>query len=108
MIFPLVIAWWVVIVKTDESQQRVEIANRKAIEATQAALVIPTPVATVLLTPNAPTNINRDKADASVWYCAMIPTHAVMTLGLFFVVVLIMPTIYPDMPEVTISDLLYF
>ena len=105
MIFPLVIAWWVVIARTDEAQQRMEIAERKFAAATQAALITPS-ANNVQITPTvSPFGSNPDRVDGSGWYCATIPVHLAMMFGMFVVVVLIMPNIYPDMPEVTIDDL---
>ena len=105
MIFPLVLAWWVAIVRTEEAQQRVEIAERKSAAATQAALITPS-TNIVQITPTvSPFAGNPDRVDGSGWYCATIPAHVAMMFGMFLVVVLIMPNIHSDMPEVTIDDL---
>ena len=105
MVFPLVIAWWVAIARTEAVQQRVEIAERKAAAATQAALITPS-ANNVQITPtSSPFGSNRDRVDVSGVYCATIPVHFAMIFGMFLVVILIMPNIYPDMPEVTIDDL---
>jgi hypothetical protein len=110
MVFPLIIAWWVVIVRTDESRQYVEIQNRKAAEATQSALITPVPTEAsgnqqVTPTPSLYGNPN-DRVDKSGWYCLTIPAHVALTVGMFLVIILIMPNVYSDMPEVTMDDLM--
>lgn len=96
MLFPLIMAWWAVPMRADAAQQRAQIEQTKIMQATQTALGTPAP------TPISPYTRNADTVDTSSWYCFLIPAQVVISFAISGVLCLLMPTIYSDMPEISL------
>ncbi len=109
LVLPLAMAWWTAVAQGDIAQQKAEIEQRQILRVTQTAQAILTPVATNSTEVATPTLVPRgggvgeDYVDIGPYLFCSPVMHIVLGIGVYLVLSLLMPIVYPDMPEESIE-----
>ncbi len=103
---PLALAWWAAVSRGDISQQAIPIQTSPAVLTPSAS---PSPTLfgnSTSVPPIANSRVTTSSSDTTAIGCIFPIVHVVVAVGIYLVLILLMPMLYSDMPPVDIGEIL--